>query len=274
MAEPRGRWPLPHVLFPDEEDDICFGQTSDPSFYTGPLIEALTTKLKAGTAWEPLCLPIPAPRWLDVADQRTQQSTSTNLQEGFGSSETKHSSWTAGGSRHDFGASEDAYQDYWTSEGSTRQCAPCWLDGADQRSQQSTSTNVNEGLWNSENNQNFLTFEGSQRNFGGSVDWYQDDLSSEGSTQQLGLTMQESGSSLNRRRKPGPKKTCKGQRTRYRKLVMRLFEQVRENPRAVDISEMLATVPPSVASNEWLKNKLTLRLVQEQARAMHLPSDA
>jgi len=203
MAEPKRRWPLPHVLYSDEEDDICFGHTSDPSFDIGPL-----------------------------------------------------------------GPSEDACQDCWTSDRLSRQSVPCWIDGADHRSQQSTSTNVNESFWIPENNQSFPTFEGSQPDFGVSENTRHDDWSCEGSTQQLGLTRQESGSSLTR-----PKKACKGQRDRYRKLVMRLTDQVRENPRAIDIDKMLATVPPSVASNGWLKNKLATRLVREKYLAMQLPSD-
>jgi len=42
----------------------------------------------------------------------------------------------------------------------------------------------------------------------------------------------------------------------------------------MDIGKMLATVPPSVAEDEWLKQKLANRLLEEQSRAMHLLSNA
>jgi len=83
-----------------------------------------------------------------------------------------------------------------------------------------------------------------------------------------GLTTQESGSTLN------IWWLTKGQRARYRKLVARLTEQIRENPCDIDISKMLATVPPSVAANEWLKRKLAHRLLCEQSQAMRLLSNA
>ena len=63
-------------------------------------------------------------------------------------------------------------------------------------------------------------------------------------------------------------KPCKGMRARYRKLVDRLLQQVRRDPGGVAYDEIQAQLPPSVADNEWLKNKLIGRLRQEQARLL------
>jgi len=59
---------------------------------------------------------------------------------------------------------------------------------------------------------------------------------------------------------------CKGQRDRYRKLVERLFQQIRRNPCGVSYDEIQCQLPPSVAGEEWRKNKLIRRLQKEQAR--------
>jgi hypothetical protein len=67
---------------------------------------------------------------------------------------------------------------------------------------------------------------------------------------------------------PTRNNACKGQRARYRKLAERLFQQIREDPVGVDINGMQSKLPPSVAANEWLKNKRINRLVQEKARLL------
>mmetsp|Transcript_80329 Transcript_80329/g.159114 ORF Transcript_80329/g.159114 Transcript_80329/m.159114 type:complete len:290 (-) Transcript_80329:381-1250(-) len=289
MAEPQGKWLLPHVLFPDEEDDIACGQTSDPGFYTGPVIQTSTAKTTASTACEPMFWTMTTPRWLDGADQKSKQQASETKQsspnseesqndlqvseESLKASEIKQSSLTSEGSQNDFQISEDSSEDCWTSERLARQCASGWLDGADQRSKQDTPTNLNEGYWSPET-RSFLTSAESQQVFGASEDSYQAVWTCERSTQQFGLTTPEFGSSLRNGSKRKGKKTCKGQRDRYRKLVTRLTDQIRENPRAMDIDKMLEHVPPSVASSDWLKNKLANRLVQAQSQALRLLSDA
>lgn len=61
-------------------------------------------------------------------------------------------------------------------------------------------------------------------------------------------------------------KPCKGMRTRYRKLVDRLLQQIREDPRSIDFDKL--DLPPSMAGNEWLKSKLLTRLMKEKSRLL------
>jgi len=67
-------------------------------------------------------------------------------------------------------------------------------------------------------------------------------------------------------------KACKGQRARYRKLVDQLFQQIRDDPSGIDFDKM--QLPPAVAENAWLKNKLMIRLMQEQSRVLKTTSTA
>lgn len=71
--------------------------------------------------------------------------------------------------------------------------------------------------------------------------------------------MWESESSIVKR-KPRP---CKGQRERYRKTVMRLMNEVEQNP---DFNIRDAYLPPSLANDDWRRQNLEAKLQAHQKR--------